>query len=223
MDEVPVENRKAAGRKLADKLRKYADLDDVIVLALPRGGVPVAYEIASALNATLDLMTVRKLGLPQQEELAMGAIASGGVRVLNPGVVDVYSIPDTIIDDVAQSEQQELTRRERLYRRDRPWPDLKGKHVILVDDGIATGSTMQAAIEATRAQHPAEIILAVPVAPGDRFRDLAGLVDDAVCLATPMPFHAVGQWYVTFGQTSDEEVQQLLAQAWQKEPAHSAH
>jgi putative phosphoribosyl transferase len=213
--ELPLEDRVHAGRELAGLLHKYADSDDVIVLALPRGGVPVAYEIASALKVALDLMTVRKLGLPQHEELAMGAIASGGVRVLNSSVVDAYNIANAVIDDVARREEQELTRRERAYRGDRAWPGLEGKRVILVDDGIATGSTMRAAIEATRTQNPAKIVLAVPVAAESSWRELCALVDECICLATPAPFRAVGQWYVIFGQTSDDDVRALLARAWQ--------
>jgi putative phosphoribosyl transferase len=214
MRQLPLEDRKDAGRRLANELRKYVDDKNVVVLALPRGGVPVAYEIASALNAELDLMTVRKLGLPQHEELAMGAIASGGIRVLNESVVSGYQISERTIDDVARREEQELNRREQAYRGDRPRPKLKGKTVILVDDGIATGSTMHAAIEAVRAAEPAGITVAVPVAPDSSVRDLEPLVEEVVCLATPTPFIAVGRWYVTFGQTSDEEVQALLAQAW---------
>lgn len=219
MSQVFLKNRQDAGRKLADKLRSYtaaksADSSDTLVLALPRGGVPVAYEVAMALHAQLDLIIVRKLGLPQHEELAMGAIASGGAHVLNHAVVDMYHVNEETIDDVMRREQQELARRERAYRGDRPWPGLAGKRVILVDDGIATGSTMKAAIGTVRAQHPAQIIMAVPVAPESSLGELSVLVDDAVCLATPSPFHAVGQWYVQFGQTSDVEVQALLAQAW---------
>lgn len=214
MIEFPLKDRLTAGRELAEVLRKYAKRSDVIVLALPRGGVPVAYEIAARLNVELDLMTVRKLGLPQHEELAMGAIASGGVRVLNQAVVSDYNVSDKAIDEVAQREERELVRRESAYRGGRPRPGLEAKCVILVDDGIATGSTMQAAIEATRIQDPAKIVLAVPVAAASSLRDLCGMVDDCVCLATPTPFRAVGQWYMNFGQTSDEEVQNLLAKAW---------
>lgn len=212
--ELPLHDRKDAGRRLAGMLRKKIDVTGAIVLALPRGGVPVAYEIASLLDLELDLITVRKLGLPQQEELAMGAIASGGVRVLNSAVVGAYLVPEHVIDEVANREGLELARRERAYRRDRPRPALEGRHVVLVDDGIATGSTMQAAIEAVRALKPERISVAVPVAPPSTVKDLQPLVDALVCVATPERFGSVGQWYVTFGQTSDDEVKQLLSDAW---------
>jgi putative phosphoribosyl transferase len=206
-------DRADAGRRLALELGSYADRDDVVVLALPRGGVPVAYEVAQALHAPLDVFLVRKLGLPGQEELAMGAIASGGVRVLNDEVVSMLRIPPAVIDQVTRAEHAELGRRERLYRGDRPPPDVRGKTVILIDDGLATGSTMRAAAEALRRLGPARIIVAVPTAAKetcDQFRDV---VDDVVCVITPEPFHAVGLWYEDFGQTSDQEVRDLLARS----------
>jgi predicted phosphoribosyltransferase len=189
----------------------------VTVLALPRGGVPVAYEVARALHAPLDVFLVRKLGVPGHEELAMGAVATGGVRVLNEQVVRGLGIPDSVIDAVASWELEELRRRERLYRGDRRPPDVRGKTVILVDDGLATGSTMLAAVEALRQQQPARIVVAVPIAAPDTCELLRAEVDDVVCAVTPEPFYAVGLWYRDFSQTSDEEVRELLAQA--AEPA----
>jgi putative phosphoribosyl transferase len=206
-------NRTEAGRLLAQKLMAYADRTDVMVLGLPRGGVPVAFEVAQALDAPLDVFLVRKLGLPGHEELAMGAIASGGVRVLNQGVVNNLHIPDAVIDAVAADEQRELERRERLYRRDRPPPDVRGRAVILIDDGLATGSTMHAAARALRSQNPAAIVVAVPVAAEETCNEFRGEVDEVVCAYTPEPFFAVGLWYEDFAQTSDEEVRELLARA----------
>jgi predicted phosphoribosyltransferase len=205
-------DRTEAGRVLAERLAPYANRPDVIVLALPRGGVPVAYEVARALHAPLDVFLVRKLGVPGQEELAMGAVATGGVRVLNDQVVRALRIPNSVIDAVAAWEQEELERRERLYRGDRPPPDVRGKTVILVDDGLATGSTMLAAVKALRQQQPARIVVAVPVAAPDTCELLRGEVDDIVCAVTPEPFYAVGMWYEDFSQTTDEEVRELLAQ-----------
>ena len=209
----PFRDRSDAGRQLAARLSAYANRPDVLVLALPRGGVPVAFEVARALNAPLDIFLVRKLGLPGQEELAMGAIATGGVTVLNSEVVDALRIPDHVIDQVAAQEQRELERRERLYRDDRPPPDVRGKTVILVDDGLATGATMFAAAAALREQGPDRIVVAVPTAAPetcDAFRDA---VDEIVCAITPDPFYAVGLWYENFSQTSDDEVRDLLARA----------
>jgi predicted phosphoribosyltransferase len=206
-------DRTEAGRALAERLAAYANRPDVIVLALPRGGVPVAYEVARALHAPLDVFLVRKLGVPGQEELAMGAVATGGVRVLNEQVVRALRIPDSVIDAVAAWELEELARRERLYRGDRPPPDVRGKTVILVDDGLATGSTMLAAVKALRQQQPARIVVAVPVAAPDTCELLREEVDDIVCAATPEPFYAVGLWYQDFSQTTDEEVRELLAQS----------
>jgi predicted phosphoribosyltransferase len=206
-------DRTDAGRLLADKLAAYANRPDVIVLALPRGGVPVAYEVARALGAPLDVFLVRKLGLPGHEELAMGAVATGGVRVLNNQVVRALRIPDYVIDAVAAWENQELGRRERLYRGDRPPPDVRGRTVILIDDGLATGATMLAAVKALRQLEPARIVVAVPTAAPDTCEMLRAEVDEVICAITPEPFHAVGLWYEDFSQTTDEEVRELLAQS----------
>lgn len=203
-------DRAEAGRVLAERLRHYADRPGVIVLALPRGGVPVAYEVAKALHAPLDIFVVRKLGIPGHEELAMGAVATGGVRVLNDEVVKGLSIPGFMIDAVANWELQELARRERLYRGARPPPDVQGKTVILVDDGLATGSTMLAAVQALRKLGPARIVVAVPVASPDTCEVLKEHVDETVCATMPEPFYAVGLWYRDFSQTTDEEVRELL-------------
>jgi putative phosphoribosyl transferase len=207
------EGRTEAGKLLADKLTRYAGLRDTIVLALPRGGVPVAFEIARALSAPLDVFLVRKLGLPGQEELAMGAIATGGVRVLNRDVVAYLNIPQRVIDTVARQEQQELERRESLYRGDRPAPEVHGRTVILVDDGLATGSTMRAAIAALKKLEPGRIVVAVPVAPPSAVEELEKEVDEVVCLFTPEPFEGVGRWYQDFSQTTDQEVRNLLNRA----------
>lgn len=206
-------DRTEAGRLLAGLLAGYAGRLDVLVLALPRGGVPVAYEVARALGAPLDVFLVRKLGVPGHEELAMGAVASGNVRVLNEQVVRGLGIPDYVIDTVAAREERERERRERLYRGDRPPPDVRGKTVILVDDGLATGSTMLAAIKALRQLGPARIVVAVPVAAPETCRQLAEEVDDIVCAVTPEPFFSVGLWYEDFSQTSDDEVSDLLGRA----------
>src|SRR3981189_1326817 len=204
-------DRHDAGRKLAAKLSAYAHRPDVLVLALPRGGVPVAYEVARALGAPLDVFVVRKLGVPGYEELAFGAIATGGVRVLNKHVVDSLSMPDHLIDAIADGEEKELARRERLYRGGRPPPDVRGRSVILVDDGLATGATMRAAIEALRQLKPARIVVAVPTASPETCQEMKAMVDDVICAITPEPFHAVGLWYQDFTQTTDEEVRNLLA------------
>jgi predicted phosphoribosyltransferase len=206
-------DRREAGRLLAAQLAAYTNRPDVIVFALPRGGVPVAYEVARALNAPLDVFLVRKLGVPGYEELAMGAIATGGVRVLNDQLVGGLRIPDYVVDEVAASEQQELARRERLYRGDRPAPDVRGRTVILVDDGLATGATMLAAVKALRQQQPARIVVAVPTASPETCEQLRAEVDDIICAITPEPFHAVGLWYEDFSQTTDEEVRDLLARS----------
>jgi len=208
-------DRKEAGRLLATKLAAYAQRPDVLVLALPRGGVPVAAEVARALGAPLDVFLVRKLGVPGYEELAMGAVATGGVRVVNEHIVRTRGIPDPVIDAVAAEEQQELTRRERLYRGDRPPPDVRGRTVILVDDGLATGATMQAAIKALQQQQPSRIVVAVPTASPETCEALRAEVDDVVCATTPEPFYAVGFWYEDFSQTTDDEVRDLLAQSAQ--------
>lgn len=210
---VIFQNRSEAGRYLATRLANFANRDDVLVLALPRGGVPVAYEVVEALHAPLDIYLVRKLGVPGHEELAMGAIASGGVRVLNEDVVEYLRIPQSVIDSVAEIELEELERREREYRGNRPEPDVRGKTVILVDDGLATGSTMRAAAEALRQQQPTRIVVAVPVSAPQTCDEYRMGVDEIVCAVTPEPFYGVGQWYVDFSQTTDEEVRQLLAKA----------
>jgi putative phosphoribosyl transferase len=214
-------DRIEAGQVLATRLMKYADRPDVIVLALPRGGVPVAFEVAKALHAPLDVFVVRKLGVPGHEELAMGAIATGDVRVINLEVVRMLNIPDAVIDAVAAREQQELLRREQLYRDDRPPPDVTGRIVILVDDGLATGSTMRAAVTALGQQHPARIVVAVPVAAPSTCEEFEAEVDEIVCGQTPEPFYGVGYWYEDFSQTSDKEVHDLLAQAEQEWPVAS--
>jgi putative phosphoribosyl transferase len=204
-------DRHHAGRKLAEELKKYADQPEVLVLGLPRGGVPVAYEVAHGLNAPLDIFLVRKLGLPGHEELAMGAIASGGMRVLNEQVLQMVKIDETTITRVAAEEQRELERRERAYRGDRPLLNVRGRTVILVDDGLATGSTMRAAALALRKQDPARLIVAVPVAAAETCEEFRAEVDEVVCSLTPEPFHAVGLWYENFSQTTDDEVRTLLA------------
>jgi len=212
--DVPFENRTEAGKKLATKLSRYANRPDVLVLALPRGGVPVAYEVARALSAPLDVFVVRKLGVPGYEELAMGAIAaSGGVCIMNEEVTRYVDFPQTIIDSIAQREAEELRRRERLYRGDRPAPHVQGRTVILVDDGLAIGSTMRAAAVALRQMLPSKVIVAVPVAAPEICAEFRSEVDEVVCAATPDPFLAVGAWYRDFTQTSDQEVRDLLERA----------
>lgn len=206
-------NRVQAGQVLAKQLMKYANRPDVLVLALPRGGVPVGFEVAQALNAPLDVFVVRKLGVPGQEELAMGAIAGGGIRVLNGSVIEGLGIPDHVIDEVARRELRELERRERVYRDDRPAPEVPGRTVILVDDGIATGATMKAAVEALRQLEAGRIVVAVPTAAPSTVREIRGDVDDLVAVITPDDFAGVGQWYEDFSQTSDEEVRRLLERA----------
>jgi len=206
-------DRHDAGQQLAARLSAYADRPDVLVLALPRGGLPVAYEVARALHAPLDVFTVRKLGVPGQPELAMGAIATGGVRVLNDEVVQGLAVPDWMIDEVARQEQEELERRERAFRDDRPPPDLAGRTVILIDDGLATGSTMRAAVAALRKQKPSRIVVAVPVGAAETCGDLRGEADEVICLRTPEPFFAVGLWYGDFSQTTSDEVRELLERA----------
>jgi predicted phosphoribosyltransferase len=203
-------DRRAAGRLLAAKLASYAARPDVVVLALPRGGVPVGYEVAGALGAPLDVFVVRKLGLPGHEELAMGAVATPGVRVLNEVIVRALGVPDHVIEAVAAREREELTRRERAYRGDQPPLDVRGRTVILVDDGLATGATMQAAIQALRQRQPARIVVAVPTAARETCEALRRKVDDVICAITPDPFHAVGLWYEDFSETSDNEVRALL-------------
>ncbi len=208
--EEPYENRRQAGIELAAHVGHLHGRGDVVVLALPRGGVPVAHEVARALNAPLDIFLVRKLGLPGHAELAMGAIASGGVRVLNEDIVRWFSVPAAVIDDVAREEEAELVRRERDYRAGRPPVELTDRIVLLVDDGLATGATMKAAVQAVRAQRPSRIIVAVPVGSPDTCRELADIADEVVCARTPENFTAVGQWYRDFSETTDQEVRDLL-------------
>jgi putative phosphoribosyl transferase len=206
---------------LATTLQEYANRDDVVVLALPRGGVPVGFEVAKALHAPLDVFVVRKLGLPGQEELAMGAIASGGVRVLNRDLLRALRIPEEVVGQITQEEQRELERREREYRDERSPIDVRGKTVILVDDGLATGSSMRVAVLALKQKGPAQVVVAVPVAPADTCAELQSVADKVVCAVTPQPFLGVGQWYEDFSQTSDEEVRELLRRA-ATFPAHRA-
>jgi putative phosphoribosyl transferase len=206
-------DRGDAGRQLAERLRHHADRGDVLVLALPRGGLPVGYEVARALHAPLDVMIVRKLGVPGQSELAMGAIASGGVRVVNEEVVRELGISGAVLERVAAREQVELERRERLYREDRPLPRIAGRTVILIDDGIATGSTMRAAVAALRAQSPARIVVAVPTAPPSTCSEFGREVDEFVCVVTPEPFFAIGMDYEEFPQVADSSVREILQRA----------
>ena len=191
-------------------LTAYADRDDVIVLALPRGGVPVAFEVATALRVPLDVFLVRKLGVPGHAELAMGAIASGGVRVLSNEIISQLDISPAEVEEATARERIELDRRDRMYRGDRPPPARAGRTVILVDDGLATGATMEAAILAVRQSPPARVVVAVPVGAPDTCRRLAGVADEVVCVTTPEPFQAVGLWYERFDQTSDDEVIEFL-------------
>jgi len=209
-------DRRDAGRKLAQKLSAYANRSDVIALALPRGGVPVAYEVALALNAPLDIFTVRKLGLPGHEELAMGAIASGGARVINQDVVRTFSIPQGVVEAVAKQELKELERRERAFRGDREMREIHDRTAILIDDGLATGASMQAALMGLRARDPARIVVAVPTAPLETCEAFQQLVDEMICTTTPEPFYGVGQWYEDFSQVTDEQAQALLEQASQQ-------
>ena len=203
-------DRREAGQLLARQLGDYKDRDDVVILALPRGGVPVAYEIARDLKAPLDVFVVRKLGVPWQPELAMGAIAGSGTEFLNGDVVSAYNIPTHVIREVADREGKELRRRLAEYRGDRPFPDLRDRTVILVDDGLATGSSMRAAVQAVRHEHPRNIVVAVPVAAARTCLILHNEVDEVICLRTPEDFSAVGLWYEDFSQTTDDEVRELL-------------
>ena len=203
-------DRREAGRLLAAKLGAYANRPDVVVLALPRGGVPVAYEVTCALRASLDVFVVRKLGVPGYEELAMGAVATGGGRVLNDQIVRGLRIPEYVIDRVEAEEREELGRRERAYRGGRPPLQVSGRTAILVDDGLATGATMRAAVKALRQLQPERIIVAVPTASPETCQELKAEVDEVVCAITPEPFHAVGYWYEDFTQTTDQEVSELL-------------
>jgi putative phosphoribosyl transferase len=219
---LPLQDRIQAGRLLGSALGAYRGRSDVVVLALPRGGVPVACEVAEALGAQVDLIIVRKLGTPGQEELAMGAIASGGVRVLNRDVIEPLRIPERVIAEVERRERAEIERREHAYRGQRPRPEVAGQCVILVDDGVATGATMRAAIAALRQAKPSRLVVAVPVAPPDTVEVLRGEADEVVCLATPEPFMAIGCWYVAFPQLSDEEVRSRLARSWAPSAAAGA-
>jgi predicted phosphoribosyltransferase len=213
-------DRTDAGRQLAARLTEYANRSDVIVLALPRGGVPVAFEVAAKLSAPLDVFLVRKLGVPGHPELAMGAIAAGGVEVLSEDLIRDLAIPQALVRQVAVRERLELDRRDRAYRDNRPPPIVRDRTVILIDDGLATGSTMQAAVLAVRQQAPAKIVVAVPVGARETCERLARLADRVICFAMPEPFNAVGLWYQDFGQTSDEEVGRLLAAAG-RQPAQN--
>ena len=224
MDEIdlPLRDRVQAGRALGAALRAYRGRHDVLVLALPRGGVPVACEVADALGAEVDLMIVRKLGTPGQEELAMGAIASGGARVLNRDVIEPLQIPESAIAEVERRERREMERREHAYRGQRARPAVAGQCVILVDDGVATGASMRAAIAALRQSKPSRVVVAVPVAPPETADVLRSEADEVVCLATPEPFRAIGCWYVEFPQLSDDEVRARLALSWARRPAAGA-
>jgi putative phosphoribosyl transferase len=207
------QNRIDAGRQLAARLVTFASRDDVLVLGLPRGGVPVAFEIAMALDAPLDVFVVRKLGLPGHEEFGIGAIASGDVRIVDEAVLRTYAVEADALERITARERLELERRERLYRDDRAFPAIEDRVVILVDDGLATGSTMRAAVAALRKKNPCQIVLAVPVGAPETCTAMAKLVDQVICLETPDPFYAVGLWYEDFGQTDDAEVHQLLERA----------
>jgi predicted phosphoribosyltransferase len=209
---LPFANRREAGAELSARLKRYTGRDDVVVLALPRGGVPVAFEVAEALDAELDIFLVRKLGMPGHREYAIGAIASGGVRVLSEDVVRAYRVPEAAIEAVAREEQAELERRERAYRQGAPLTNLRGRIVILVDDGLATGSTMRAAVQAVRQHQPARVIVAVPVGAPETCDAFADITDETVCARTPEPFRAVGLWYRDFSETTDDEVRSLLRQ-----------
>lgn len=213
-------NRREAGQRLALRLEKYAKRSDVTVLGIPRGGIPVAFEVAAFLNVPLDIFVLRKLGVPGHEELALGAIGSGGVRVLNSSVIEHLGISEVDIAAVTRAETEELQRRERLYRGGRAPLDVHGRTVILVDDGIATGSSLLAAVHAIRQMKPAAIVVATPVAPRTTRNRLAKEVDDVVCVEMPEPFYGVGQFYIDFSQVPDEEVNVLLRKAWGEQGEH---
>jgi putative phosphoribosyl transferase len=219
-------NRIEAGRALAQQVKSSVKETNILVLALPRGGVPVGFEVARALHADLDVFLVRKLGMPGEEELAIGAIASGGVRVLNQELIQYLRVPESVIEEITQREQRELERRERLYRDGRPPLPVNGRTAILVDDGLATGASMLAASRALRPQGARRILVAVPVAAHQTCGELGKEVDEIICTATPHPFGAVGIWYEDFSQTTDEEVRELLEQAAREkqaaQPAHSS-
>ena len=214
------QDRRDAGRQLAHKLKAYADDPSVLVLGLPRGGVPVAFEVAQALHAPLDVFVVRKLGVPGHEELAMGAVGTGGVRVLNAEVIAKLRISSAVIDSAAAAGMREVARQLREYRGNAAFPSMAGRTVIVVDDGLATGSTMRAAVQALRQSHPARIVVAVPVAAPDTAELLRREADDVYCVDTPEMFYAVGVWYERFKQTSDDEVRSLLEAAAQPAPSH---
>ena len=216
-------DRAEAGRRLVEPLLKYANRPDVIILALPRGGVPVAYEVATALKVRLDLMLVRKLGVPSHPEFAMGAIASGGVQILNDDALRAHPIDRASFEAVVAREALELSRREKAYRGNRPPPQLKDQVVILIDDGLATGSSMMAAIHAVRMQAPERIVVAVPVAPRETVEDLSMQVDEVICPLIPEWMMSIGYWYLDFSQTSDEEVIDLMQRAWQRELPGASH
>ncbi len=209
------ENRVEAGQQLAESLQHLAARDP-LVLALPRGGVPVAFQVAQVLNAELDVLLVRKLGVPGHEELAFGAIATGGARVMNDEVVAHADLTEAAIERVVQREREELQRREQAYRDDRAAPEFTERHVIVVDDGLATGATMSAGVRALRAQRTASITTAVPVGPPDAVNELAQQADEVICPSQPMSFAAIGQWYVDFSQTTDQEVRELLKRNWEQ-------
>lgn len=214
-------DRADAGRLLAGKLAQYAHQPDVVVLGLPRGGVPVAYEVAVALGAPLDVFVARKLGVPGHPELAMGAIADGGVRVVNRSVTESLGLSDAVVDEVAAREAAEVTRRQAAYRAGRPPVDVAAKTVIVVDDGLATGATMRAAVTALRAQTPRRIVVAVPVGARPTCVELGAEADEVVCARTPIMFQAVGQWYENFSPTTDDEIRELLARGTESGPARS--
>jgi putative phosphoribosyl transferase len=220
--QTTLQNRAAAGRSLVEPLFKYAHRPDVIILALPRGGVPVAYEVAKALDVRLDLLLVRKLGVPARPEFAMGAIASGGIQVLNQDALQAHPIDQASFEAVVARETRELSRRERLYRGTRPPLQLKDQVVILIDDGLATGASMMAAVHAVRAQVPSRIVVAVPVAPLETVEALRGEVEEVICPLMPEWMISIGYWYTDFSQTSDEEVIELMQRAWQRESSHGS-
>lgn len=211
-------NRTEAGRILSDELKDYSDLTNVLVLGLPRGGVPVAAEVAKRLHADLDVIVARKLGVPGHEEVAMGAIATGGVEVINADVVRSFGVPDSAIEKIRRIENKELLRRERAYRGDRPPYNVQSRNVIIVDDGIATGATMKAAVTALRQLNPERIIAAAPVAPSDVFSTMSKAADKFICPVIPIYFRSVGEWYHNFSQTTDVEVKEILNRAWNKRP-----
>lgn len=216
------QERRQAGQALAEKLLEYRNVPDLLVLGLPRGGVPVAFEVAKALNAPLDVFVVRKLGVPAYPEMAMGAVATGGVRVLNPRVISELRIAEETIEQVAAKEREEVERRERDYRGDRPPPKIEGATVILVDDGLATGATMRAAVQSVRMQGPKKVVVAVPAGAGKTCRTLRQEADEVICLIETDHFFAVGQWYRDFNQLTDAEVQELLAMAGGVSPSSKA-